>query len=165
MLVWLAVEIPPADVAEPRTTGATEDLLRKPERNRVPCPLRELEPVAYDVHARELLVPGVLTGVILAPVDDDLHDGVLETAHAWSVESDSEAEPEDIAAGGATDRELGRHLRGNREIPLATELERFERDLDFVAMLLTRAEAKPTQRIARHDRQSSPRRCQPELPV
>lgn len=144
VLVWLAVEIAPADVAKPRTIGAAEDLLRKLERNRIPRPLRELEPVVDDVRARKLLVAGILAGVILAPVDRNLGDGVLETAHAWSVEACAEAEPEDVAAGGTTDRELSRHLGWDREIPLTAELERLELDLDLVAMLITRAQAEPT---------------------
>ena len=139
VLVWLAVEIAPADVAEPRAIGAAEDLFRKLERDRVSRPLRELEPIVYDVRARELLVPGILAGVILAPVDDYLGDSVLETAHARPVESRPKAEPEDVAAGRTTDRELGRDLSWNREIPLTAELERLELDLDLVAMLLARA--------------------------
>jgi hypothetical protein len=63
-----------------------------------------------------------------------------------------EAQPEDVAAGGAVDGELGRDLSGDGQVALAAELERLELDRDRVTVLLPRPEAEATEREAGHAR-------------
>ena len=93
----------------------------------------------------QLLVGARVRGVVLAPVDRDRHHGVLEAAHARSVQTRPELEPEDVAARRAVDRQRGRSLGRDREIALAAELERLELDEHLVAVLLTGAKPELAQ--------------------
>ena len=51
--------------------------------------------------------------------------------------------------------QLGGHPLGNRQVPLAAELERLELDLDAIPELLPGAEPEPTEAEARHAAQRS----------
>src|SRR5690349_12415375 len=107
MPMRLLVEVLAADRAETCTVGSAHDLIRKLEGDRVTRPDRELEAVVDDVRAAELLVGAVVRRVVLAPVDGDVDDGIVEAAHARSVQACREAKPEHVAAGRTVDRELG----------------------------------------------------------
>jgi hypothetical protein len=159
VLVRLAVEVHAAHGTEPGAVGPAEDLLRQLERDRVARPRRELEPIVDDVGCPQLLVGTIVGRVIFAPVDRDRDDCVLETPHARPVQARLETEPKDVATRRSVDRELGWSLGRNREVALATKLERLELHEDFVSVLLTRTEPKLAEGIRRHGVQGNqPRR-------
>ena len=86
----------------------------------------------------------VVARVVLARIDGDRGDRVLEAAHARPVEPCLETEPKDVPSGRAVDRQLGRHLCGHRQISLSAELEQLELHRDLVAVLLTRPQTQPS---------------------
>jgi hypothetical protein len=141
----LLVQVLAAHRAETGAVGPAEDLVRELERDGIPRPDRELEPIVDDVGALQLLVGVVVAGVVLATVDDDVDDGVLETTHARAVQASGETETEHVSPGGTIDRELGARLRGHGQVALTAQLERLELDLDLFALLLTRPQPELSQ--------------------
>src|SRR5207249_903997 len=81
VFVRLEVEVDTADKAQPGAVGAAENLLGKLERDRVAAPLRQLEAVVDDIDRLQLLVSTVVVRVVLARIDRDGNDGILEAAH------------------------------------------------------------------------------------
>ena len=73
-----------------------------------------------------------------------------EVGSSKSCKSHLTEEPEDVATRRPVDRQLGRSLRRDGEIPLSPELERLELYEDFVAMLLTGTKSKLAQGIRGH---------------
>ena len=88
--------------------------------------------------------------VILASVDRNVHDGVLQAAHAGPVQARPELEAEHIAARRPLGLERSLRLGRHRKVPLATKVERLERDRDGFAMLLSEAEPQTAEGIGRH---------------
>jgi hypothetical protein len=98
--------------------------------------LRELELSVDDVlgsHVRRCSFSGL---VVLARVDPDVGYGVLQAAHARAVEARLEDEPEHVAAHRALYLEGRLSLSRDREISLAPEVERLQRDRNCFAMFV-----------------------------
>jgi hypothetical protein len=88
--------------------------------------------------------------VVLARIDPDVGDSVLQAAHARAVEPRLEDESEHIAADGALNLEGRLGLRRDREIPLAPEIERLQCDRDGLTMFVTEPQPQAAERIRGH---------------
>ncbi len=142
VLVRLEVQVPAANRAEAGAVGVVEDLIRQRQRDRVARPGRELEVIVDDVLALELVVPARCRGVIFPRVHPDVECGVLEAAHARSVQSYPEAQLEEQTRGGLGDHQLGVDLLRHGEVALTAEVERVKLDRRRVPVLLTGSKPK-----------------------
>jgi len=134
------VQVLAARRTEPGALGATEDLVRQGQRDRVARPGDEIEVVVDEVRRAKLIRPVGIGRLVLTPNDRDLEDRIFQTAVARPVQTGRETEVEDGAGGRPGDRELSRDPVGHRQVALAAKLERLQLELDLVAKLLPRAE-------------------------
>src|SRR5205814_8921577 len=77
---------------------------------------------------------------VLARGDRELERGVVEATEAGTVEPRCETQLEEHARARLRDHELRGHPLRNGDVALARELERFQLELDLVAVLLPRTE-------------------------
>lgn len=145
MVVRLDVQVPAADRAETRAVGPAEDRVGKTEGDLVARPGTDVELAVGDVLAAELLVAPGVGRLVLLRVDLHLDLRGREAAHARPLEPRGEGQPEDVAARGALNDELGRDLDRRGRVRLSAERERLEREAERLAMLLPRAEAEASQ--------------------
>src|SRR5439155_20208346 len=111
---------------------------RQRERDGVARPGAEIEVVLDHVRRPQFLRFARARRLVLACVDRQVEGGVVEAAEAGAVKSGREAQVEHRAGARLRDDELGRHLLRDGEVVLAGELERFQFELDLVAVLLPR---------------------------
>src|SRR5204863_8986621 len=90
----LVVQILAAHRAQPGAVGPAEDLLRQRERERVPCPRREVELAVREIGIAQLVRTGGIRRLVLANRDRLVHDRLFQTAVAGTVETSLEEELE-----------------------------------------------------------------------
>ena len=95
--------------------------------------------------------------LILATRDVEVDHGIGQAPVTGPVKPSAEAELEHGPGLRAADDELSLHGRRHRQIPLAAEQHRLERDFLIVPVLIPRPQPDRTHAEARHASQSSVR--------
>jgi hypothetical protein len=145
VLVRLEIQVLPADRTEPGAIGLAQDLFGQLERDRISCPGAQIEAVVDHVVRSPLVPRPGLWIVELTEGDAKLDLRVSETTHARTGEPDDEREPEDRPARDLRSFELDGNRMRNRLVPLATEQERFEVDVEAIPPDLARPESQSSK--------------------
>src|SRR5919204_1584531 len=162
--VRFAIQVLPAHRAQPGAIRPAEDLVRDRKAESVARPRGEIELVVHDVLRLQLLG---LTGtglLVLARLDRQLNHRLVETPEAGAVEPRREAQLEDGTRARFRDHERGGNLLRHGDVALARELERFQVELDLVAVLLPRPELDRSEVEAPYEVRVALGRCRREPP-
>jgi hypothetical protein len=135
MRVWFAVQVAAAHGAEAGAVRTAEDLVRQGQDQRVPRPGGHVEPTVDEVWRGQLVGVGARR-LVLTEGEGLLEHSVAETPHARPVQANRQPELEHPPGRRARDSQLGRNLLGNRDVALAAELDRRDRNVDRLPVLL-----------------------------
>src|SRR5919201_3935302 len=145
VVVRLLVQILAADRAEARAVGPAQDIVRQREADQVPRPGGQVEPVLVEIRVAELFGLARTRRLVLPPREIELEQGIGEAAETRPVETRVEAELEHRAGARTRDRNLRRDRVRHRDVALAAELERLERELSLVVEPVPRPELERSQ--------------------
>ena len=148
--VRLDVEILSAHRAEPGAVGTAEDLVGETQRDLVARPRPEIELPFDDVLRAELLVRSGVGRLVLPRIHLHPDGRRCEAAHARTGNRRPEAQAEDVPGRGALDDELRGDLGGARDVRLAAERERLERDVESLSVLLAGPEPQSAEGVSGH---------------